>query len=104
MEAVERKPDVFGVHSGSIDLGPYYLGAGIPYYRWQMIKKGLESILAPTMQADVPVIISGMACGGRPYDKLFLATVDRELRRRRWIIHKKLEQCNILIAANARPN
>ncbi|AWB34841.1 acyclic terpene utilization AtuA family protein [Orrella marina] len=60
--AMTQGIDFIGADAGSMDPGPYYLGAGKPYVSEQSIERDLELLLLAARKADVPLIIG--SCGG----------------------------------------
>ncbi len=57
-----RKPDMIGVDGGSVDPGPHYLGAGIPFCSPIAIKRDLRLMLHAAIEAGIPMVIG--TCGG----------------------------------------
>jgi hypothetical protein len=56
------KIDVMGMDAGSMDPGPYYLGAGVSFTKRLMNKRDLSLILPRAREIKVPLIIG--SCGG----------------------------------------
>jgi hypothetical protein len=64
---VNEKPDVIASDAGSLDCGPWYLGAGREHAPITNIKWDIESILDEAIPAGIPVIIgSAGGSGARP--------------------------------------
>ena len=61
-----RAPHVIGVDGGSVDPGPYYLGAGVPFCSVMAIRRDLRLMLRAAIAARIPLMIgtSGGAGGG----------------------------------------
>lgn len=76
-------PHVIGCDMGSIDPGPYYLGAGVMAAPESMVERDLELVLCAAREADVPLIIgsAGTAGAGVHLDAT-LAIVQRIVARR----------------------
>ncbi|MFM7414988.1 MAG: hypothetical protein ACKO51_04255 [Alphaproteobacteria bacterium] len=66
-----RAPHVIGVDGGSVDPGPYYLGAGVPFCSTMAIRRDLRLMLRAAIAARIPLMIgtSGGA-GGAPHLEL----------------------------------
>jgi len=66
-----RAPHVIGVDGGSVDPGPYYLGAGVPFCSIMAIRRDLRLMLRAAIAARIPLMIgtSGGA-GGAPHLEL----------------------------------
>jgi len=66
-----RAPHVIGVDGGSVDPGPYYLGAGVPFCSTMAIRRDLRLMLHAAIAARIPLMIgtSGGA-GGAPHLEL----------------------------------
>ena len=63
-----RNPHIIGVDGGSVDPGPHYLGAGVPFCSTMAIKRDLRLMLRAAIGAGIPLMIgtSGGA-GGDPH-------------------------------------
>lgn len=59
---MDQGVDFIGADAGSMDPGPYYLGAGKPYVSEQSIARDLTLLLLAARKANVPLIIG--SCGG----------------------------------------
>ncbi len=59
-----RAPHVIGCDMGSIDPGPYYLGAGVMAAPESMVERDLELVLCAAREADVPLIIGSAGTAG----------------------------------------
>lgn len=59
---LERKPDMIGVDGGSVDPGPYYLGAGKPFCSKMAIRRDLRLMLKAAVANRIPMLIG--TCGG----------------------------------------
>ena len=66
-----RAPHVIGVDGGSVDPGPHYLGAGVPFCSAMAIRRDLRLMLRAALAARIPMMIgtSGGA-GGAPHLEL----------------------------------
>lgn len=54
---VAEKPDLIAVDGGSVDPGPYYLGAGKPFTNRVGVKRDLRYMLTEGMRLGIPVIV-----------------------------------------------
>ncbi|MFO0169686.1 MAG: hypothetical protein ACK53U_13365, partial [Alphaproteobacteria bacterium] len=52
-----RAPHVIGVDGGSVDPGPYYLGAGVPFCSIMAIRRDLRLMLRAAIAARIPLMI-----------------------------------------------
>jgi hypothetical protein len=59
---LERRPHLIGVDGGSVDPGPYYLGAGKPFCSIMAIRRDLQLMLCAAIAHDIPLVIG--TCGG----------------------------------------
>lgn len=67
-----------GADAGSMDPGPYYLGAGKPYASEQAIERDLRLLLSAARERGIPLIIgSAGGCGGKPHVALTRAIIER---------------------------
>lgn len=78
-----RRPHVLGCDMGSIDPGPYYLGAGVMAAPEPMVEHDLDLVLCAALDARIPLIIgsAGTAGAGAHLDAT-LAIVKRIVARR----------------------
>lgn len=72
MESFRRglaaRPDVIAVDAGSIDPGPFYLGAGKSFTQASAVKRDLRPILQAAKELEIPVLIgSAGGSGARPH-------------------------------------
>lgn len=75
MDAMERHtPDVIAVDAGSLDCGPWYLGAGKAHSPYVNIRWDIECILDAAIPRGVPVIVG--SAGGSGGDAHVDATVE----------------------------
>lgn len=54
---MERRPHALAVDAGSVDPGPYYLGAGIPFVSREAVHRDLRLLLRAARSADIPMLI-----------------------------------------------
>ena len=59
-----RAPHVIGCDMGSIDPGPYYLGAGVMAAPAAMVERDLELVLCAARAVDVPLLIGSAGTAG----------------------------------------
>ncbi|MDD5698987.1 MAG: acyclic terpene utilization AtuA family protein [Victivallaceae bacterium] len=65
---LEMKPDLIAVDAGSVDPGPYYLGAGKSFTDRAGVKRDLRFILRAAAELDIPAVIgSAGGSGARPH-------------------------------------
>ncbi len=65
---LEKEPDLIAVDAGSVDPGPYYLGAGVSFTDRSAVKRDLELIITAAQQKKIPVIVgSAGGSGGQPH-------------------------------------
>jgi len=65
---LKRHPDAIAVDAGSIDPGPYYLGAGVSFTDRGAVKRDLRLMLKAGRELKVPVIIgTAGGCGAAPH-------------------------------------
>ncbi|NYE56462.1 acyclic terpene utilization AtuA family protein [Carboxydothermus ferrireducens] len=63
---LEKKPDVIAVDAGSVDPGPYYLGAGKSFTQRAAVKRDLYYMLKACVELNVPLLIgTAGGAGGR---------------------------------------
>ncbi|MCE2761612.1 MAG: DUF1446 domain-containing protein [Acetobacteraceae bacterium] len=66
-----RAPNVIGVDGGSVDPGPYYLGAGVPFCSIMAIRRDLRLMLRAAIAARIPLMIgTAGGAGGAPHLEL----------------------------------
>lgn len=61
---LERKPDVIAVDAGSIDPGPYYLGAGVSFTDREAVYRDLKYMLRAGLESNIPVLIGSAGGSG----------------------------------------
>lgn len=63
-----RHPHLIAVDAGSVDPGPYYLGAGVSFTDRAAVKRDLRLILVAGRELDIPVVIgTAGGAGARPH-------------------------------------
>ncbi|MBT6276248.1 MAG: acyclic terpene utilization AtuA family protein, partial [Chromatiales bacterium] len=62
--AVDNGVDMIGCDGGSMDPGPYYLGAGVPFVSRRACKRDLSLMLEAGVKHGVPVVIGSAGGGG----------------------------------------
>ncbi len=78
-----RAPHVIGCDMGSVDPGPYYLGAGVMAAPEPMVERDLELVLCAAREAGVPLLIgSAGTAGAAAHLDATLAIVRRIVARR----------------------
>ncbi len=63
-KALEYDLDLIAVDAGSVDAGPYYLGAGAQYVGESALKRDLELLIKGALQSDCPLIIGSAGFSG----------------------------------------
>jgi hypothetical protein len=67
-QALAWEPDYIGVDAGSTDHGPFYLGAGRPFFSRAAVKRDLQRLLRAAVPAGIPLLIgSAGTAGGAPH-------------------------------------
>lgn len=61
---LKRKPDFIGCDMGSIDPGPYYLGAGVMATSDAMTRRDLRLVIRAAREHDIPLIIGTAGTAG----------------------------------------
>jgi hypothetical protein len=78
---IRRRPDFIGTDMGSIDPGPYYLGAGRMATDPEMTKRDLRLVLTGAREIDVPLLLgTAGTAGAQPHLDETLGMV-REIAR-----------------------
>jgi hypothetical protein len=76
-----REPDIIGCDMGSIDIGPYYLGAGRMATAPAATRRDLRKVIVAARQHDIPLVIgSAGSAGAAPHLDATLAMV-RDIAR-----------------------
>jgi len=66
--ALEKKPHMIGVDAGSLDPGPYYLGAGLPHVARSQAKRELTMFMRAIKSHKIPLFIgTAGGSGGRKH-------------------------------------
>ena len=66
-----RAPHIIGVDGGSVDPGPHYLGAGVPFCSTMAIRRDLRLMLRAALSAKIPLMIgTAGGAGGEPHLEL----------------------------------
>ncbi|MCG8543359.1 MAG: DUF1446 domain-containing protein [Alphaproteobacteria bacterium] len=61
---LEQRPDFIAADGGSMDPGPYYLGAGVPFVSRQALKRDLGLMIEAGIEHNIPVLIGSAGGGG----------------------------------------
>jgi hypothetical protein len=64
LDGLAHNPDVIGVDAGSVDPGPYYLGAGESFTDRAAVKRDLSLILPEALKRKIPVLIGSAGGSG----------------------------------------
>jgi hypothetical protein len=62
--ALDGQVDAIVCDAGSVDAGPYFLGAGASYFTPQEVRADLQRIIAAANRSGCPVIIGSAGLGG----------------------------------------
>lgn len=62
--AVSKGVDLIGCDAGSMDPGPYYLGAGVPFVSRRACKRDLALMLEAGVRSGTPVVVGSAGGGG----------------------------------------
>src|SRR5690606_19969054 len=82
--ALDIGVDFIGADAGSMDPGPYYLGAGKPYVSPEAIERDLRLLLKAARSHNIPLIIgSAGGSGGTPHLRLTRDIVIRIIKEER---------------------
>lgn len=63
-EGLARRPHVIGCDMGSIDVGPYYLGAGVLATSDHVTRRDLRLVLEGARASDTPLVIGSAGTAG----------------------------------------
>jgi len=80
-EGIKKKPDVIAVDAGSVDPGPYYLGAGKSFTQRQTVKRDLYYILKAGVELKIPVLIGTAGGAGGRVHLMEVVEIIKELAR-----------------------
>jgi hypothetical protein len=80
--AMDTGVDFIGCDSGSMDPGPYYLGAGVPFVSDAALERDLTLLLRASTQKSVPLIIGSAGGGGGHPHVAHIANMVQEIARR----------------------
>ena len=65
---LESEPDFIACDCGSMDPGPYYLGAGVPFVSRAAVKRDLSLMIEAGIERSIPVLLgSAGGAGGDPH-------------------------------------
>ncbi len=97
-----RRPHMIGVDGGSVDPGPYYLGAGKPFCSSMAIRRDLRLMLRAAIVHGVPMVIGTCGgSGGEPHLQA-VAAMARQIARedglhfRMALIHAEPDRASLL--------
>ncbi|HKU93912.1 MAG TPA: acyclic terpene utilization AtuA family protein [Vineibacter sp.] len=80
---VARQPDVIAVDAGSIDPGPYYLGAGTSFTNRRAVRHDLSMILDAAHAHAIPVLIGSAGGAGGDVHLDWLIDIYHDICRER---------------------
>ena len=63
--ALSMDLDLIAADAGSMDPGPYYLGAGVPFVSRSAAKRDLELMLEAGVSCGIPIVVGSAGGGGR---------------------------------------
>lgn len=78
-----ENPDVIAVDAGSLDLGPWYLGKGLPHSPLTNIRWDLDVILSEAVLRKMPVIIGSAGGSGAKSNVDLTINVIKEVAKER---------------------
>ncbi|MEM7406361.1 MAG: acyclic terpene utilization AtuA family protein [Pseudomonadota bacterium] len=61
---MELPLDFIAADAGSMDPGPYYLGAGVPFVSRKALKRDISIMLAGALEKNIPMLIGSAGGGG----------------------------------------
>ena len=64
MNGMALKPDIIGVDAGSVDPGPFYLGAGKSFTDRSGVKRDLRYMLRASVESKIPLVIGSAGGSG----------------------------------------
>lgn len=64
LDGLAHNPDMIGIDAGSVDPGPYYLGAGVSFTDRSAVKRDLALILPEALKRKIPVLIGSAGGAG----------------------------------------
>ncbi len=77
------EPDLIGVDAGSVDPGPYYLGAGKSFTDRAAVKRDLSLILAAGVGRGIPVVVGSAGGAGAAAHLRWTVDIALEIARER---------------------
>lgn len=105
--ALSKGVDLIGCDAGSMDPGPYYLGAGVPFVSRRACKRDLGLLLEAGIRGAVPVVLgSAGGGGGEPHLEWTLSLIEeiaeeRGLGFRMAVIHAEQDPAVLKDALDA---
>ena len=106
-KGVEQGLDFIGCDAGSMDPGPYYLGAGIPFTSRQSAKRDMALMLEAAVRDGIPLLIGSCGGGGgRPHveftrDMVLEIAREKGLHFKMALINAEVEQDYLLAKVRA---
>ena len=104
---LELSPDLIAVDAGSIDPGPYYLGAGVSFTQARAVRRDLRLLLDACRQYRIPLFIgSAGGAGARPHVEWCVEILDALLAEMAWhcrvaVIYADMDREQVLSAARS---
>jgi hypothetical protein len=77
-EAMKLKLDLIGVDCGSMDPGPYYLGAGKPYEKKANLKRNFHMLLDGALKQRCPLMLGSCGMAGDTPNLEFMLDIAKE--------------------------
>ncbi len=78
-----REPDFIASDAGSMDPGPYYLGAGTAFVSRPAVKRDIGLMLEGALAAGIPVLVGSAGGGGGAPQLAWLRDIVREVAEER---------------------
>ena len=88
MRGMDASPDLIAVDAGSVDPGPYYLGAGKPFTNRVGVKRDLYTILKEAVPRGIPVVIGSAGGSGAAPHVQWCREIIEEIAREENLVFK----------------
>ena len=107
MKGIEANPDLIAVDAGSVDPGPYYLGAGVPFTDRIGVKRDLRYMIREGVKRGIPVMVgTAGGCGAAPHldwcrDIVLELAKEEELTFKLGLIYSDIDKKTVIDSINA---
>ncbi len=78
---LEKDPHIIAVDAGSVDPGPYYLGAGVSFTDKASVKRDLKMMLLAGRERKIPVIVGSAGGAGADRHLKWCEDIVREIQQ-----------------------